>query len=243
MKADAAPIPVPEHAPLRELTLGRRAAPPIPTPHLYPLGVPDDEDEPGQTEARCRSKAEAARRVAEPLRGIREGADDTAEDHPIDPDLDEWADRLTDGFHWQSAPGEGQSTDVSPLDDAAGCFEALAEALGLAAAGEGRRGAGERALPLLAEAQSMLRRALQRLQVHDDPDQLAAFEWLKTTAARHHVYIPRFMRAEDQADPAGWRDLLARVRRRRRRKGTDRPASTAPRRPARRRRPTSRPPR
>jgi hypothetical protein len=37
------------------------------------------------------------------------------------------------------------------------------------------------------------------------------FEWLKVTAARHHVYIKRFMRADEVAEPAGWYGLLARI--------------------------------
>ena len=53
-----------------------------------------------------------------------------------------------------------------------------------------------------------LRAAFQRLGAAADPDQLEVFEWLKVTAARHHVYIKRFMRADEVADPAGWYDLL-----------------------------------
>jgi hypothetical protein len=69
----------------------------------------------------------------------------------------------------------------------------------------------ERLLPLLAEAQSALRAAVQQLGSSADPDQLDIFEWLKATAARHHVFIKRFMRADEVADPARWSELLARI--------------------------------
>ena len=88
-----------------------------------------------------------------------------------------------------------------------GCFESLAE--GLASARtilEQNQGAKvlERMLPLVAEAQSALRAALKRLGAPDDADQLEVFEWVKASAARHRVYLKRFMRADDLADPAGW---------------------------------------
>jgi hypothetical protein len=103
------------------------------------------------------------------------------------------------------------TVDLSLLDEVGGCFETVAEAVGLIASGEGRRGAIERALPLLAEAQSMLRAALRRLQVSDDPDQLAVYEWVRESAARHRLYIKRYMRSDDMADPAGWPELLSRI--------------------------------
>jgi hypothetical protein len=69
----------------------------------------------------------------------------------------------------------------------------------------------ERILPLVAEAQSALRAALKKLGAPDDAEQVETFEWIKVTAARHHVYLKRFMRADDLADPAGWSHLLARI--------------------------------
>jgi hypothetical protein len=86
----------------------------------------------------------------------------------------------------------------------------MAEAVSLVTKGS-RQGAIERTLPLVAESQSSLRRVLQRLQAPDDPDQLAAYEWVREAAARHRVYLKRYMRAEDLADPARWSDLLLRI--------------------------------
>jgi hypothetical protein len=49
------------------------------------------------------------------------------------------------------------------------------------------------------------------LNAPDDPDPLAAYEWIKETAARHRIDLKRYMRADDLADLARWPDLLARI--------------------------------
>ena len=105
--------------------------------------------------------------------------------------------------------------DLSVLDDVGGCFEAVGESLALVRSTlEEHRGNPkvlERSLPLVCEAQARLRAAFRRLGATADPDQLEVFEWLKATAARHRIFIKRFMRADEPADPAGWYDLLTRV--------------------------------
>src|SRR5262249_25765686 len=101
--------------------------------------------------------------------------------------------------------------DLSLLDDVAGCFEAVADAIGLVPSGEVRRGKIERALPLVAEAQSMLRQALQRLRAPGEPDQLAVYQFVRDAAARHRIFVRRYMRADDPADPSGWPGLLSRI--------------------------------
>jgi hypothetical protein len=96
-----------------------------------------------------------------------------------------------------------------------GCFEAVAEALSLVRSMRREhprnQNVWERMLPLVSEAQSAVRAAFQRLGAAEDSDQLDVFEWLKVAAARHHVYIKRFMRADDMASPSGWPDLLGRI--------------------------------
>src|SRR5262249_53971094 len=52
---------------------------------------------------------------------------------------------------------------------------------------------------------------LRQLRANDDPDQLEVFEWLKATAARRRIFIRRFMRAGDSADPSQSADLQARI--------------------------------
>jgi hypothetical protein len=166
-RADQGPQPEPLH----ELTLGRRAPSPVePRPHhdLTSSEVFADADL-DSIEARCRIKAEAARRAAERQRRIREGAGFQDEDALVERELIDWAETLTDCFYWLDTP-DGSTPDCALLDEVGGCFEAVAEASSLVAQ-EGRRGAIARSRPLLAEAQSALRRALQRLQA---PNELPA---------------------------------------------------------------------
>jgi hypothetical protein len=201
--------------PLRELTLGR--------------SFPSSSESPGRTASRsrsmppgddlaalethCRSKAEAARWAAECQRRIREGTELRDDKTLLDRDVRAWAEKLTDGFYWLGASTASAGSDISVLDQAAGCFEALAESLALARARvrEGRSKAFERALQLLAEAQSALRRALRNVNLAGDPDQEGVYEWVRAAAARYRIYLRRYLRADDLADPADWPSLLARI--------------------------------
>jgi hypothetical protein len=196
--------------PLRELTLGRRPAAPIASP--VTATFPDESnDELRQIEERCRAKSDAVRWQAESHRRIWEGVEAPVDDAPVDPAMTEWSGHLVDCFYWLDDQDSSQATDLSLLDDVGGCFEALAEAIRLVPTGEGRRGELERALPMLAEAQSMLRRALQRLKAADDSEQLAVYRIVREGAARHRIFIKRHLRADDLADPAGWPGLLSRI--------------------------------
>jgi hypothetical protein len=161
--------------------------------------------------ARCRANAEAARWAAERQRRIREGYGWTDDDAPDGPAIVAWAERLTDAFYWANAADSAAPPDIRALDLVAGCFETVAEALAFADAEQARPSGLERALRLLAEAQSALRQALRKLQVSDDSDQLAVYEWLRETAARHRDFLKRFMRADDLANPADWAALLERI--------------------------------
>lgn len=215
---DAAAMPTDEDEPLRELTLGRsRASPagtrPVAGATTGPAVVVDEVDL-DEIEARCRLKAEWARRAASRLRRMREGADPGAEVAPQDRAIAAWADRLADCVFWADSSDSSRTADVSLLDDVGGCFEAVAEASALVRGGVvGRPGRLGRTLPWLAAAQSALRAAIRRIGAPDDPDQLHAFDWLKATSARHGIYLKRSMRADDPADPTRWADLLARIER------------------------------
>ena len=123
----------------------------------------------------------------------------------------DWAESLTDAFYWASADDPSGTADITLLDQVGGCFETVAEGLMVVRDARHRRGGLERALPLLAEAQSALRQSLRRLKAPDDPDQLAAYEWVREAAARHRIFLKRFLRADDLADPEGWPGRLARI--------------------------------
>jgi hypothetical protein len=196
--------------PLRELTLGRRPAPPVVSP-APGVAQAEADDELRLIEERCQAKCEAVRWQAESHRRIWEGVEAPVEDGPVDPEMIEWSGHLVDCFYWLDDQDSSQSTDLSLLDDVGGCFEVVAEAVRLVPRVEGRRGDLERALPMLAEAQSMLRRALQRLKAPDDHEQLAVYRLIREAAARHRIYIKRHLRADDLADPAAWPGLLSRI--------------------------------
>jgi hypothetical protein len=169
------------------------------------------DDELERLEVSCRRKAEAARWAVRREHRLRKGELQEDESAPIESEAAEWADRLTDSFYWLNASDGSPSADLSWLDDVGGCFESMAKALGLVQDTWDHPKVLEQLLPLIAEAQSAVRVSLHRIQAPDDPDQLQIFEWLKATAARHRVYIRRFMRVDDPADPARWPDLLARI--------------------------------
>jgi hypothetical protein len=203
--------------PLRELTLGQ-SGPPKRDPRsdsptmFQPKAARDDLI---HLENRCRRKSEAAHWAAERLRRAREGNYCVIENAPEEPEMAAWGGGLVDSFFWSEATNNAPSVDFALIDNVGGCFEAVAEALALVRAmldeHPGKPKGLERSLPLVAEAQSGLRAAFQRLGAAADLDQLEIFEWLKVAAARHHVYIKRFMRADEVADPAGWYGLLARI--------------------------------
>jgi hypothetical protein len=203
----------PPKEPLKELTLGRSLPPapkkPLSTRATSGQGINDADL--AEIEARCRRKAEGARWASSRMRRGR-ARDQTADEVELDDrETADWADRLADRFYFMNSP-PSQPTEIGLLDDLGGCFEAAAEAIALIRqSGLERRTRLERALPLLAEAQSALRAANHAIPGEDEPDQTRIFDWLRATAARHQIYIKRFMRADDPADPSRWNDLLERI--------------------------------
>jgi hypothetical protein len=196
--------------PLRELTLGRKVAPAPPPPASSVNHAAVEKEELDQLVARCRAKAEAVRWQAESHRRVWEGVETPMDDIAVASEMQAWAAHLVDCFYGldEDAP---ESADLSLLDDVGGCYEAVAEAVSLHAAARGRRGQIGRSLPLLAEAQSMLRRALQILRAPEDPDQLEVYQRVRDAAARNRVYVKRYLRTNDPADPATWRVLIDRI--------------------------------
>jgi hypothetical protein len=205
--------------PLRELTLGRSAPPRNPLKSAARKNPEPEvvEDYLAPIEARCRRKAEAARWAAAHERWLQDGAVLEDEGPAPDPEVTRWADTLLAALYFSSASDPSPVADVTRLDDLGGCYEAVAESLALARAILEEKKAAtrsmEEALPLIAEAQSSLRAATQRIAAPEDADQLLVFDWLKVMCARNHIYVKRYMRADDPADSTRWNDLLARVER------------------------------
>ena len=204
--------------PLRELTLGR-SAPPKSEPRA----------EFGSRFA-CVSRRTMSLRKSKQIAGGRErrpagprsdcfesGRGMTAVSWiaPMDPEMAEWASKLTDCFCLGAGFGSRQRRPIFRCSTTWGAASRhwprrLRPSSDVIAKNQGSK-AIDRMLPLVAEAQSALRAALKRLGASDDPDQLEVFEWVKTTAARQHVYLKRFMRADDVANPAGWSELIVRI--------------------------------
>jgi hypothetical protein len=203
--------------PLKELTFGRK--PSSRAEIQYPSRATSAPDSPvdalAMLEGHCRLKAEGARWAAACQRRLREGGDFQAEAAPEDRETLDWADRLTDCYYWLDASDGSPAPDLALFDDLGGCFETVAEALAviqeIQVEPSGQRVLFVKALQLLAEAQSALRAAIHAFKAADDPEQVAVFDWLKSTAARHQVYIKRFMRADDPADPTRWQERLNRI--------------------------------
>ena len=196
--------------PLHELTLGRSLAKPAPLPPRPPSALPAVDEGLELLVRHCYEKAEAARWAAERQRRILERDNDLDEFVTASLALKEWAEKLTDAYYWACTGGTGGSAELSKLDDVGGCFETLAESLRLLLSPKARRAGLEKALALVAESQSALRLSLQRLGIQGDPDQLSCYDHVRETAAAQRIFLKRFMRADELAEPGHWPGLLAR---------------------------------
>lgn len=178
--------------------------------HAHP---PTDEDLPVVVQ-RCRLKAEATRWAATRQVKIDNGADFLSEIEPKDRDLFERAKGLPDCFLWMNHRKGGISPSPSAFNHLASCFEvaaAAAEMLSRVIACPTPEEHLERALYLAAEAQSALRIAVTDFGNYTDPDQLRIFIWVRETAARQRIWISRYMRQDDVAEPTVAVSLLARI--------------------------------
>ena len=206
----AAVAPPPAAEPLRPLTFGRPgpaevAARPAPIPAPADRSEITDADLPAIL-ARCRLKAEGVRWAALRRRRLDQGADFRDEVAPKDREILDRARTLVDCYLWMNTPDFFPPQDPARIEDAAAGFEAVAAAVelirGLLDASRPDEALFEKALDLLAEAQSALRVAVARLDDREDKDQYRAYQWLKATTAREQIYVRRHMRIGDPADPA-----------------------------------------
>jgi hypothetical protein len=166
-------------------------------------------------EARCLLKMEGARWAATRSQRLQAGADYFTEIGPLDRELIEKARQLPDCFLWMCHSSGPSPSDLSQWADVAGCFATVASGIGVirslleAEADQDNR--FEQAIFLLAEAQSALKVALDRIGGIPDKDQNRVYHWLKATAFSRQFYIPRYMRVDDRADPTAWADLEERI--------------------------------
>lgn len=122
---------------------------------------------------------------------------------------------MTNCFLWSFWPYEEQPDD-DRLRSIAGCYEALSVAAGLCArltdappvSGSDNETAD--AFWLLAEASSALRVAVGWSWLpSDDVDQEESHLWLRRQTEERSIYVPRYMRLDDPADPSRAAGLIA----------------------------------
>lgn len=165
---------------------------------------------------RCRLKAEGLRWAATRQRLRQHGGTFRLDIAPRDREILERARQI--GCHlWMNRPAFRLPEELSDLDTLAGCFDALAEAIGLVqdnlAEAEEDETDIEAVLAPMAEAQSAVLAGIQEIDGPMDSDQTQAFIWLREVAATKGVYIARHMRLDDLADPKNFEDLRVRLAR------------------------------
>ncbi len=178
--------------------------------------LPATDDELPLIEQRCRLKAEACRWAEERRRRAMQSPDFRSDVEPKDRDLITHAKQIPDCFLWMTHPSAPNPADANEWLILAGCFDALANGVGLMERlleehEEGTE-AFQHAVDLLAEAQSAVRIAVLRMEgPPTDHDQARVFGWLKMQASNRQLFIRRFMRLDDPAEPVRWGDLNKRV--------------------------------
>jgi hypothetical protein len=179
-------------------------------------GAPDqfapagDEDLPLIAE-RCRLKTIAVKWAAERQRRGGEGfTDDLASRYG---ELVARAQMKPDCYLWMCR-SDFALFDPTQYDVLAGCFEAAAEAaevLNDALSDPDRTEPLDKVFHLAAETQSALRVAVEATSpYHADFDQRRLFHWLRSGASQRGVWISRYMKLDDSADPSKWPDLIRR---------------------------------
>ena len=203
-----APLPPPTHEPLP-------AVPGVEVPLGWVKRTSVADVDLQVIEGRCRLKAEGARWAATRQRKLREGVDFYTEIEPKDRELIDKAKALPDCFLWMAHSSGPCPEDLELWEDVAGCFEAAAMAVALLRQvienGEKYRGFLEKAIDLTAEAQSALRMAVEVVDGKPDSDQHTMFNWLRQMVAEEQIFIARFMRLDDPADPTRWNDMQERI--------------------------------
>jgi len=193
------------------------AGPSVESPTTALSGAPEQRPLPDLrvVARRCRLKAECLRWTLERRRRIAAGAAFETMITPTDQGLIERARALPQCYLWmldpyESPPGGEIAEDLAAAyDNVADGAELMADLLNGAPADIEEF--QDEAFQLLAEAQSALRIGLLGAQERRDVDQEDVFHWLKRRTFEEQVFVPRFMRLNDPADPTAWADLQARL--------------------------------
>lgn len=187
------------------------APPPLP-PAIIPPS--DHSSELAGIASRCNVKANGCTWQSDRMRLLNSGADFRTEIAPNDEAIVKQG-RQHDVMLWMNHMNAPNPEDPAEYDTLAGCFQCLAASADLMSLVESSASARSNHLqvtmPLMAEAQSMLRTCVQNIGGPSDSEQSAAFLWLRQRAEETGFYIERYMRVADQADPKQWHHLLSRL--------------------------------
>jgi hypothetical protein len=159
-------------------------------------------------------KCEACRFASYRRRLLARGADPETEIDPRYKELIGRAKALNGCYAWpldsnRQLPGDNE------LELLARCYENVA--FGVEIAQRFVSSPGSEGIPtsellyLLAETQSALRAALGATDLRNDEDQIQTYIWVKEQAYDQDIYVSRYMRMEDPADPLIWADLRKRL--------------------------------
>lgn len=166
-------------------------------------------------EARCRLKAEGARWAAERQRRLHDGHPFSVAIEPVDRRIIERAKQLG-CFLWMCGPTRPQPGDLELFELLGAWFEVAADTVTLLRECDGQLHDEEhlfrQCLEVAAEAQSALRSSVMAIEAPPDDDQRAIYDWLRTAAADSHIFIERYLRADDPADPYGLTQIQNRLR-------------------------------
>lgn len=159
---------------------------------------------------RCRLKARACRYVSERFR-VGEFTPELAANYK---ELLAEAETVQPCYLWMLHHSFPASSTGQIAGSLAGAFEVLADVLELVpVTNEAAQSASLRKdlLTMVAEAQSALRAACLQQGQEREEDQFATYEWLRATTKQERIFLDRFMRAEDRADPERWEERRQRV--------------------------------
>jgi len=196
----------------------QQTEPTVELPDSYAAGrTPEPLPDLELVELRARLKAEGARWAGERRRLIADGADHRTVVAPRDRDIIARARELPECYLWMNNPHAPEPENLARYEDLAGCFETLALAAQVLRRalppGAPPSELAAQAMQLAAEAQSALRAAVAALDAQPDPDQMKVYQWLRQTAAEMKLFVRRYMRADDVAEPTTWPDIAARLER------------------------------
>jgi len=159
--------------------------------------------------ARCRVKCAAAKIMAK-----RSAGANSAELDQEEAKLRKQAEELSDCSLWmlETQPSKCSKAHWENLAGGYAVCATGSELLKQWSANGPDLSRGQEVLTCCAEAQSMLLYAVAAIgAVHRDHEQVQLFVHIRELGKIYQIYVPRFLRKEDPADPSKWGDLARRI--------------------------------